>query len=108
MLTVSQAQLSHMANESFMRRLREFISGRTGDPAMRQAAASHEGCYSLWRPFMPALQACTEREMAIRLGYALACTVKGADPYSALTQSELQMKDTLEAWGVLRFSEFDI
>ena len=108
MLNVSQAQLDHMASETFLRRLREFILERTNDPAMRQAAASQDKCYGLWRPFIPTLQGRTEREMAIRLGYALACTVRGANPYSALEQPEVQMKDTLEAWGVLRYSEFDI
>lgn len=108
MLTVSQVQLDRMAVAAFMRRLREFLLQRSMRPDLSRAASSAGGCETLWRPLLPSLVGQTEYEMAVRLSYALACSVHGADPNTALVRGEVEMKNDLEAWGALRFSEFDL
>jgi hypothetical protein len=108
MLRISQTQLDLLTQEGFIRELRSFLLERTPDASFRAAMDSPASCYSLWRPLLGKLDTKSAYESAIRLSYALACEMRGGKPETALVLPEATMKAHMEAWGVLRFSEFDL
>lgn len=107
-LSITPVQLDTMANAGFLRRVRQFVLDRTINPALRKAASTEAGCYPLWNSLLPALKGRTEYDQVLRLVYALAAMVTEVDPVTALTASEFDMKQALEDWGMMRFSEFDL
>jgi hypothetical protein len=112
MLVITPVQYEALATDALLWQLHRFLSERVLDAGSRALLTDQAGCAAFWRPLRdPARDDYVE---ALRLTVALAARARGDDPSAQLRTIDASAdpdhcaKEILEAWGVVRYSEFDI
>lgn len=114
MLIIRAAQLQALGSLAFVRRVRSFLIERSEDSTFRAWLSRGSESDEHWQRSYAAVGNRDEYSAALYLSFTAACAYRGLDPVSALHQAvshndaEFVMKTSLEEWGVIRFSEFDL